>query len=134
MREIETKLLRGFFDSAESPDLRRRKLKADVSNIDAVTEQRVDRLEYRIRLIEHRLDFGDNHHGAMPLHHFAPAIIRDNTVTGREHSPSAEKSLQHLDPVIFNAESHQIGALAGPQTPLPGNHAADASWIDRRQW
>jgi hypothetical protein len=60
MREIETKLLRGFFDYAESTDLRLRKLKADVSNIDAVTEQRVDRLEYRIRLIEHRLDFGDN--------------------------------------------------------------------------
>jgi len=60
MREIETKLLRGFFDYSESTDLRLRKLKADVGNIDVVTEQRVDRLEHRIRLIEHRLDFGDN--------------------------------------------------------------------------
>jgi cob(I)alamin adenosyltransferase len=60
MREIETKLLRGFFDYAESTDLRLRKLKADVSNVDAVTEQRVDRLEHRIRRIEHRLDYGDN--------------------------------------------------------------------------
>jgi hypothetical protein len=60
MRGMETRLLRAFSSYEEPADFQFRRLKADVSNVDAVTGQRVDRLEHRIRRLEHRLDYGDN--------------------------------------------------------------------------
>jgi hypothetical protein len=47
MRGMETRLLRAFSSYEEPADFQFRRLKADVSNVDAVTGQRVDRLEAR---------------------------------------------------------------------------------------
>jgi hypothetical protein len=55
LEEMETKLLHAFFHYSEQADLEMRKLEADVSNIDTVTEEQVNRLEMRIFEIERKV-------------------------------------------------------------------------------
>jgi deoxyadenosine/deoxycytidine kinase len=55
VRDAQTELLRAFAAYSGAESILLRKLKADVSNIDASTEGRITILEQRLREIEKRL-------------------------------------------------------------------------------
>jgi hypothetical protein len=53
--DTETRLLRAFSDYQTAHEVRFRKMKADVSNIDASTDQRLTQLEERVLQMDKRL-------------------------------------------------------------------------------
>jgi hypothetical protein len=55
VRDSQTELLRGFQAFATSQTVQIRKLKADLSNVDTATDQRLSALEQRLLEIEKRL-------------------------------------------------------------------------------
>ena len=55
VRDAQTELLRGFVAYSERENIQLRKLRADVSNVDASTEERMAILERRLFEIEKRL-------------------------------------------------------------------------------
>ena len=55
LHETETKLLTAFFQYQEHADIKFRKLTADVSNINASADLRINNLEQRLTQVEKRL-------------------------------------------------------------------------------
>jgi hypothetical protein len=55
LHETETKLLTAFFQYQEHADVKLRKLTADLSNLDASADLRMNNLEQRVIQIEKRL-------------------------------------------------------------------------------
>ncbi len=62
LHETETKLLRAFFQYQEQAEIKFRKLTADVSNVNATSDQRINNLEQRVIDIERRLLMGGDQH------------------------------------------------------------------------
>lgn len=58
IHEAETKLLRAFFSYQEHADVRFRKLTADMSNVNASSELRLNNLEQRVIELEKRFLMG----------------------------------------------------------------------------
>jgi len=58
LHETETKLLRAFFQYQEHAEIKFRKLTADVSNVNAAADLRINNLEQRVVDIEKRLLMG----------------------------------------------------------------------------
>ena len=56
VRDVQTELLRGFHAFATGQTTQMRKLKADLSNVDAATDSRLSAIEQRMLEIEKRLD------------------------------------------------------------------------------
>ena len=62
LHETETKLLRAFFQHQEHAEIKFRKLSADVSNVNASADLRINNLEQRVVDIEKRLLMGGDPH------------------------------------------------------------------------
>jgi hypothetical protein len=58
LHDMETKLLLAFFQHQEHAEIKFRRLSADVSNINATSDQRINNLEQRVIDIEKRLLMG----------------------------------------------------------------------------
>jgi len=58
LHEMETRLLRAFFQYQEHADIKFRNISADVSNVNAAAELRLNNLEQRVVEIEKRLMLG----------------------------------------------------------------------------
>ena len=58
LHEMETRLLRAFFQYQEHTEIKFRKLSADVSNVNVSAELRLNNLEHRVVEIEKRLMLG----------------------------------------------------------------------------
>ncbi len=56
---METKLLKAFFGYQEQAEVKFRKMSADVSNVNASSELRINNLEQRVIAIEQRLWMGE---------------------------------------------------------------------------
>ena len=62
LHETETKLLGAFFQYQEHAEIKFRKLTADLSNVNATSDQRINNLEQRVIGIEKRLLMGGDPH------------------------------------------------------------------------
>ena len=58
LHEMETRLLRAFFQYQEHAEIKFRKMSADVSNVNTSSELRLNNLEERVGAIEKRLMLG----------------------------------------------------------------------------
>jgi len=55
LRDMETRLLKGFYDYQQHSDVRMRKMSADLSNMDTASELRLNNLERRLSELERKI-------------------------------------------------------------------------------